>query len=150
LEIAMIGYVTLGTNKLPQAKAYFEAVLKPLGVTPVFGNDRFQGYVSGGSMLAVCLPFDGGPATVGNGGMVALRAPSHEVVREVYDLALANGGRDEGPPGERLRGYYAYFRDLDGNKICVFKARGDIVAALAEATSREAKDRRAASAVSEG
>ena len=137
----MIGYVTLGTNNLRQAKAYFEAVLKPLGVTPVFGNDRFQGYVSGGSMLAVCLPYDRGPATVGNGGMVALRAPSQEVVRQIYDLALANGGRDEGPPGERLRGYYAYFRDLDGNKICVYKARRDIVAALAEATSKEAEGR---------
>jgi catechol 2,3-dioxygenase-like lactoylglutathione lyase family enzyme len=137
--MAVIGYVTLGTNDLAKAKAFFEAVLAPMKVAPVFGSDRFQGYAASGAMLCVCTPYDGGPATVGNGAMVALRARSEEVVRQVYDLALANGGADEGPPGERLRGYYAYFRDLDGNKICVFKSRDDVVAALAEATSKSAR-----------
>jgi hypothetical protein len=45
------------------------------------------------------------------------------LIKQVYDLALANGGTDEGLPGERGPTFYgAYFRDLDGNKICVFKA----------------------------
>jgi len=85
--------------------------------------DRFQGYGSESSpgMFAVCKPYDVNPATVGNGAMFALFAPSRDVVDKTYAVAMANGGADEGPPG--LRGdtfYAAYFRDLDGNKLCVF------------------------------
>ena len=53
---------------------------------------------------------------------MALSAPSPDVIKQVWDLALANGATDEGAPGERMPGFYgAYFRDLDGNKVCVFK-----------------------------
>ena len=73
-------------------------------------------------MLALCKPYDEKPAVPGNGNMVALSAPSPDVVQKVHALALANGGSDEGAPGERMPGFYgAYFRDLDGNKVCVFK-----------------------------
>jgi predicted lactoylglutathione lyase len=72
-------------------------------------------------MLGVVLPFDGQGATGGNGTMVALMAASASVVDQVHAAALAAGGTCEGPPGQRMDGFYgAYFRDLDGNKLCAF------------------------------
>jgi len=120
----MIGYATIGVSDLERAKGFYDKVLVPLGGKRAFNSDRMQGYAGGGgAMLAVCTPYDGGKAAPGNGNMLALAAPSPEVIKEVYDLALANGGADEGAPGERGPTFYgAYFRDLDGNKICVFKA----------------------------
>lgn len=119
----MIGYATIGSNDLEKAKAFYDAVLVPLGGQRTFASDRMQGYAAaGGAMLAVCTPYDGEKAYPGNGNMVALQAASPEMIKEVHALALANGAADEGAPGERIPGFYgAYFRDLDGNKVCVFK-----------------------------
>lgn len=75
-------------------------------------------------MLCVFRPFDGQPATVGNGVMAGLAADSREAVDRVHRKALELGGIDEGSPGLRAEGgdgfYAAYFRDLDGNKLDVF------------------------------
>ena len=72
-------------------------------------------------MLGVTLPFDGEDASVGNGVMVAFSAGSAAAVDQVHAAALAAGGICEGPPGQRMDNFYgAYFRDLDGNKLCVF------------------------------
>ena len=59
--------------------------------------------------------------------MVALEAKDEAQVQRLYDIALANGGSDEGAPGDRGGGFYAgYFRDPDGNKLNAFvmKAKG--------------------------
>ncbi|HEX5380177.1 MAG TPA: VOC family protein [Phenylobacterium sp.] len=119
----MIGYTTVGTNDLPKAKAFYAAVLAPLGGKSVMSMDRMELYGAGpGPMVGVCTPYDGGKAVPGNGAMVALAAPSREVVDQVHALALANGGTCDGPPGLRGDAFYgAYFRDLDGNKVCAFK-----------------------------
>jgi catechol 2,3-dioxygenase-like lactoylglutathione lyase family enzyme len=119
----MIGYATIGSNDLERAKSFYDKVLVPLGGQRAFASDRMQGYAgAGGAMLAVCRPYDGGKAAPGNGNMVALSASSPDVVNQVHALALANGAADEGAPGVRMDGFYgAYFRDLDGNKVCVFK-----------------------------
>ena len=119
----MIGYVTIGANDLERAKTFYDKVLQPLGAKRAFGGERMQGYANGtGAMLSVCQPYDGERATVGNGTMVALAAPSREVVEEVHATALAAGAACEGEPGVRIPNFYgAYFRDLDGNKLCVFK-----------------------------
>jgi len=119
----MIGYVTIGTNSLEKSKAFFDKVLAQLGGTRGFASERMQGYSApGGAMLAICTPYDDKPATLGNGTMVSLAAPTREVVDKVYADAIAAGATDEGKPGERMPTFYgAYFRDLDGNKFCVFK-----------------------------
>ena len=119
----MIGYVMLGSNDLEKAKAFYDAVLGDLGVKRSMAGDTMQGYGSadGGPMLAVTRPYDGQSATTGNGTMVALTAPSRETVDKVHATALAHGAKDEGAPGLRGETFYgAYFRDLDGNKLCVF------------------------------
>jgi catechol 2,3-dioxygenase-like lactoylglutathione lyase family enzyme len=119
----VIGYTTSGTNDLERARAFYDAVLKPLGGRRTLSYERSQYYgAKGGAMLGVVLPFDHAPATVGNGVMVALAAESTEQIDATHAAALANGAADEGPPGDRGGGFYgAYFRDLDGNKLCVFK-----------------------------
>lgn len=118
----MIGYVTLGTNDFERAKTFYDAVLGEMGGKRTMTMERMQGYGSGsGPMLAVCKPYDGKNATAGNGTMIALAAPSREVVGKVHAKALASGAADEGAPGLRGDTFYgAYFRDPDGNKLCVF------------------------------
>ena len=79
------------------------------------------GTPGGAAGVAATLPFDGQPATVGNGTMVALQADSKAQVDRIYDIAMANGGKDEGAPGQRSEAFYAgYFRDPDGNKLNAF------------------------------
>jgi catechol 2,3-dioxygenase-like lactoylglutathione lyase family enzyme len=119
----MIGYVTLGSNDLERAKVFYDRVLAPLGGRRSFERPRYQFYTGpDGGMFAIGTPFDGNPARVGNGAMFGLTAPSREIVDQVHAEALAAGGASEGEPGVRAGAFYvAYFRDLDGNKLCVFK-----------------------------
>ena len=120
----MIGYTTLGTNDLERALGFYDAALAPLGGRRTLQYERsaYYGSPSRGAMLGVTLPFDGEAASVGNGVMVALSAASPAEVDQVHAAAIAAGGTCEGPPGQRMVNFYgAYFRDLDGNKLCVFQ-----------------------------
>jgi catechol 2,3-dioxygenase-like lactoylglutathione lyase family enzyme len=119
----MIGYAMLGSNDFEKAKAFYDEVLGVLGGARTMTMETMQGYAAadGGPMLIVCKPYDGQAATVGNGTMIALAAPSHDLVDKTHAVAMANGAADEGAPGPRGDTFYAaYFRDLDGNKLCVF------------------------------
>jgi predicted lactoylglutathione lyase len=119
----MIGYVTLGTNDLPRAVAFYEALLAEIGAKRVWASDRgiAWGVSPKGCGLGVMKPYDGKPASVGNGVMAAIAVDSTEKVDRVYRKALSLGAKDEGPAGPRGDGFYAgYFRDLDGNKLNVF------------------------------
>jgi catechol 2,3-dioxygenase-like lactoylglutathione lyase family enzyme len=120
----MIGYVTVGTNNFERAVAFYDELLALLGagrfmeVENVFVAWAVSPDKPG---FSVTRPFDGNPATVGNGMMVALAVDSKELVHKVYDKAIELGGKDEGPAGPRGDDFYAgYFRDLDGNKLNVF------------------------------
>lgn len=120
----MIGYTTLGVTDLERAKAFYDAVLAPLGGRRTLGYERSQYYggQARGAMLGITLPHDGAAQSVGNGVMVALSAEGPEAIHAVHAAAMAAGGTCEGPPGDRGGGFYgAYFRDLDGNKLCVFR-----------------------------
>ena len=119
----MIGYVTLGTNDLERACAFYDALLATIGCARVIEDESFVGW--GESLAEPCIsvtkPFDGSAATVGNGVMVALRMESPEAVDAFYAKAMELGATDEGPAGPRGEGFYAgYFRDLDGNKLNAF------------------------------
>jgi predicted lactoylglutathione lyase len=119
----MIGYVTLGTNDLARAEKFYDELLAEAGAKRIMTNDRmrFYGAGRGKPMFVICKPFDGQPATVGNGTMVALAADSKEAVDRIYKKAIALGARDEGAPGPRGGNFYGgYFRDLDGNKFVAF------------------------------
>lgn len=115
----MIGYVTLGTKDLERGAKFYDAIAAELGIGRMMESDSFIAWgneaVAG---IGLTSPFDGKPATVGNGVMVALQAKDKEQVQRIYDIALANGGSDEGAPGQRGDGFFGgYFRDPDGNKL---------------------------------
>lgn len=118
----MIGYVTLGTNDIGRGAAFYDALLGPMGVKRIMDFGTFIAWGKPGQpALALTLPYDKKPATVGNGVMVALGCPSKEKVAEMHAKALGLGAKDEGAPGARSETFYAgYFRDLDGNKLNFF------------------------------
>jgi predicted lactoylglutathione lyase len=119
----MIGYVTLGTNDMTKAVAFYDALLGEMGAKRLMETDHFVGWGTemGKPMLMIFIPDDKQPATVGNGVMVALQAESAEQAKALHEKALELGGTNEGDPGPRGDGFYgAYFRDLDGNKLNFF------------------------------
>jgi predicted lactoylglutathione lyase len=119
----MIGYVTLGTNDLARGAAFYDAIAREMGVGRFMETEKFiaWGTPGGAPGLGLTAPFDGNPASIGNGVMVALQAADRAQVDRIYHLALSLGGTDEGAPGDRGGGFYAgYFRDLDGNKLNAF------------------------------
>ena len=132
----MFSHVTVGCRDLARAAAFYDAVLIPLGlrrraVTPD-GGPAAACWITPGQVLPrfyVFMPFDGRPATVGNGSMTAFQAPSPGAVDAAHAAGLAASGTCDGPPGPRSHygpGYYgAYLRDPDGNKIHLVH-RGDL------------------------
>ncbi|MEZ4382617.1 MAG: VOC family protein [Nannocystaceae bacterium] len=119
----MIGYVTLGTNDIDRAAAFYDALLAEIGASRMMSSDRFIVWTVSPTRpgLSVSVPYDGERATVGNGTMVALAVDSRAKVDRLHAKALELGGADEGAVGERSPTFYAgYFRDLDGNKLNVF------------------------------
>jgi catechol 2,3-dioxygenase-like lactoylglutathione lyase family enzyme len=123
----MIGYVTLGTSDLQRAAKFYDLIAGELGTGRMMEFETFiaWGKPGGGAGIGLTKPFDGNAASVGNGVMVAFEAQDEAQVQRIYDLALANGGTDEGAPGPRGEGFYAgYFRDPDGNKLNAFVMKG--------------------------
>ena len=126
----MIGYVTLGTDDIERARAFYDALLAELGAKRLmqFPQNDFTLYGTGFGKpgLAITRPYDGRPAVAGNGNMAALVVDARAKVDSLYARAMALGASDEGPPGLRspegpMAFYGAYFRDPDGNKLCVFR-----------------------------
>ncbi|WP_431300426.1 VOC family protein [Tabrizicola sp. BL-A-41-H6] len=119
----MFLYMTLGTNDLARAARFYDAALAALGIVRRFSDPDEVGYSHPSDAeirFWVNHPFDGKPATVGNGSMPALIATSRAAVDAFHAAALANGGTDEGAPGLRPYGasfYACYVRDPDGNKL---------------------------------
>ncbi len=129
----MIGYITMGSNDLPKANAFYSALLGTIGAKELmkFGDDfTMYGANFGQPAIAITKPYNGEAATVGNGNMAAIVLDSRAKVDAFYAKAMELGGTCEGAPG--LRGdegpqafYGAYFRDLDGNKLAAFKIGPD-------------------------
>lgn len=128
----MFTYICLGTNDLPRAVSFYAPVMAALGQQrcDTASEHDWDGWVGWGTYvdegrievaLWLCAPFNGEPATVGNGTMVAFAARSWAQVQAFHREALAHGGTSEGEPG--LRAHYgpdfyaAYVRDPDGHKL---------------------------------
>lgn len=130
----MIGYVSVGADDMIRARAFYDALLLPLGyevtqgveglsyVLPVINGERpvFPDFY-------VKPPFNGNGATPGNGTMVAFEVDSQAEVRTLHAAARAAGGTDEGQPGFRqdysANFYVAYLRDPQGNKIAIYSSK---------------------------
>ena len=124
----MINYITLGSNDLARSGRFYDAALAPLGYERLVSTDEELGYGVAPApghkrkcWLWVLKPFNGQPASAGNGVDLAFVAPSRAAIDAFHAAALAHGGSDEGAPG--LREHYsptfytAYVRDPDGNKL---------------------------------
>jgi len=122
----MIGYATLGTNDLDRALTFYDGLIGALGGKRLVTMPDARGFTLYGvgrdkPMLAITRPFDGAPASAGNGAMVALAMDSDAQVESIHATAIELGASDDGAPGARGPGFYgAYFRDADGNKFCAY------------------------------
>ena len=120
----MFSFVTLGTNNLEKSKSFYNELLSSIGIVLAEEDDRYVGYAKKDNQnieFYLMKPHNREEATFGNGTMITFTAESKESVINTYNLALKLGGKDEGEPGPRHEeDFYAYFRDLDGNKICIY------------------------------
>ena len=121
----MFSHITIGSNDIAKAKAFYDGVTAPLGLTRHADYPDGIGYGRDGGrpQLWIVRPLDKKPANVGNGLTVGLEADNRSAVDAAYAAAIKAGGKDEGAPGIRKHyhpNYYgAYVRDLDGNKVCI-------------------------------
>jgi len=129
----MIAYITVGADDMAKAKRFYSAFLLDLGYALEERRNGLSytlplqpGHSAAMPDFYVKPPFDGHPASTGNGTMVAFQATSQRQVRDLYSAGLEAGGADEGPPGFRdiygPRFYVAYLRDPQGNKIALFSS----------------------------
>ena len=123
----MFSFITIGTNNLKNSKIFYDELLQSISIKNVLETDRYIGYAKNSSLNKVefylMLPHNKKTATFGNGTMITFEIISKKDVDMFYNLALKLGATDEGLPGPRHEEhYYAYFRDLDGNKICAFSS----------------------------
>lgn len=124
----MLSHVHIGITDFDRAFAFYQGVMAELGLVVKFSEPEipWAGWMRPGvdrPLFLIGRPYNGQPASPGNGNMVALLAPSRAAVDRCYAKAIASGATSEGTPGLRPRyhpNYYgAYFRDPDGNKLCV-------------------------------
>ena len=121
----MFAFITIGTNNLKKSSQFYDELLKTLGIVRVIQDERYVGYSKEDNLeiieFYIMCPFDKKEATIGNGTMISFDGKTPEKVNEFHQKALKIGATNEGFPGPRHgEDYYAYIRDLDGNKICVF------------------------------
>ena len=124
----MFSHIYTSVSDFERAFSFYSALMQSLGNELRFKEPEkpWAGWHSEGRtrpLFVICKPHNGQPHDPGNGQMVAFQASSREGVRSAHQIALAHGGKCEGPPGLRPHyhaNYYgAYFRDPDGNKICI-------------------------------
>ena len=124
----MLSHAYIGTNDFAHALRFYTRVMSVLGLPLKFSDPEkrwaaWKPSAADRPLFIIGRPNNGEEAHAGNGQMVAPLAPSRAAVDRCHAAALAEGGSCEGPPGLRPQyhaNYYgAYFRDLDGNKLCV-------------------------------
>jgi len=117
----MIAYTTVGTNDWTAASRFYDELFEVVGVKSLYETDRFKSYgrAKGQPFFAICKPYDGESATVGNGTMITIGCETEAQVQAMHAKTCELGGSCEGLPGDRADGvvYMAYARDLDGNKL---------------------------------
>ncbi len=124
----MLNHVMIGSNDIERSKSFYTAVLGVLGAGEPFVNVNDTGhtrlfYMHDGSNFSISEPINGEKATCANGSTIGLKCNSPEQVKELHDVAVANGGTSiEDPPGPRESSmgtmHLCYFLDPDGHKIC--------------------------------
>lgn len=119
---SIMNHISIGTDNLERALAFYDAVLAPLDAKRQFEVPNIAiAYGKNFPEFWVQLPYNREPAQTANGVHFAFNAESQAAVDAFYQAALNAGARDDGEPGPREMygpAYYGCFvRDLDGHKI---------------------------------
>ena len=122
----ILDFVMVGSNDYKKSSEFYDAILEPLKLKKIVTTEKYIGYAHlnepDKAQFYVTDPVNNEPATFGNGTQITLLAESKEAVEKFYEIAMSKGAVDEGAPGVRSDGnYYAYIRDMDGNKIAAKK-----------------------------
>ena len=122
----ILDFVMVGSNDYKKSSEFYDAILEPLKLKKIVTTEKYIGYTHSSepdkAQFYVTDPVNCEPATFGNGTQITLLAESKEAVEKFYEIAISKGAVDEGAPGVRSDGnYYAYIRDMDGNKIAAKK-----------------------------
>ncbi|MGP1253378.1 MAG: VOC family protein [Kiloniellales bacterium] len=116
-----ISHVSIGTNDFARSTAFYDRVLKTIGIHRLMEHPEAVAYGKVYPQFWVQTPFDGNTASVGNGTHFAFFVLSKEEVDAFHREGLAAGAKDDGAPGPRPdygEPYYgAFLRDPDGHKI---------------------------------
>jgi catechol 2,3-dioxygenase-like lactoylglutathione lyase family enzyme len=114
-----MNYYVVGTNDMEAAATFYDALFEGTEVTQLRPSDRMIYWLGADFAFAVARPFDGEPATRGNGTMVGFDVGSDTEVARFHARAIALGGTCAGEPSQKGPRFSGYIRDLDGNKICL-------------------------------
>nr|WP_314073928.1 VOC family protein [uncultured Roseococcus sp.] len=120
----MLDHVSITVNALEPARRFYDAIMQALGVPRVWVTAEGIGYGlrstpddDGHTYLAIYVR----PGVVADRRHWCFRAPDRAAVRAFHAAGLANGGRDDGPPGPRPayheQYYAAFLLDPDGNRV---------------------------------
>lgn len=124
----MFSHIFIGASDFDRALSFYRPLMAALGIEARFCESArpwagWQSHPEPRPLFLLGKPHDGEPHVPGNGQMVAFLARSRASVDHAYAVALSHGGKCEGPPGLRPEyhpHYYgAYFRDTEGNKLCL-------------------------------
>jgi len=119
-----LNYFVLGTNDMEASVKFYESLFDNSDLKKILTSDRMTFWQSDEQgedfAFAVAKPFDGAPATNGNGTMIGFSVGSTDEVKRLHKRVIDLGGTCEGEPGQRGPRFSAYARDLDSNKIAFF------------------------------
>lgn len=121
--MSIFAYACIGSNDIKKSTAFFEALFSDLGIKKLFEYESGSAFGVKDPEFWIVKPFNGDVATPGNGATIAFNVSGIEDIQRLHKKALELGATNEGDPGERYdgQGYFAYFRDLDGNKFSFYK-----------------------------
>ena len=126
---SMFSHVFVGVSDFERALRFYQPLMAYLGHPQRFCEPSrpWAGWQTSEAqarpLFLIGSPYNQQAHAVGNGQMAAFMVQNRAMVDEVYTLALSLGGLCEGAPGLRpeyhAQYYGAYFRDPEGNKLCV-------------------------------
>ena len=112
-----LDYCVLGTNNMEESIKFYDSLFEQTELKQVLSTERMTFWQCEDFAFAIAKPFNGEPATNGNGTMIGLNVGSTEEVKRLHNKVIELGGTCEGEPGQRGPKFSAYARDLDKNKI---------------------------------
>jgi catechol 2,3-dioxygenase-like lactoylglutathione lyase family enzyme len=113
----LIDHIQLVVRDISASRQFYTAVFEVLNI-PISGSG--EDYFWADELFISTPGSEAAQGVLTGRHHLAFQAQSREMVDSFYKAALANGGRDNGSPGERAYhpGYYAAFAlDPDGNNI---------------------------------